>query len=648
MADSIEKLKNDKKLQVMASEVQAICGEKSLEEILVDLYKTQSVELTINRIFDGNFLEGTRLDPLKVSKISFPIHLLNEDYVTSTKNQPIKTNFNNELLSTNSAKTNSSTFITSEFDDKPSFKRLPSDLESNFIFSCSIDDNIKPIKNSTCSTGFSKNLSHIQDRKEKSSINLTTKKNTNRNSIIDLTAEDEDSDATLRSEDSHEQNLQKPAYEFQPKIISNEHQSNVLKLNQGENKNLIETTIDNLNYDDSVTHQKRKRKDVVGQANVNPKMTEEDKLAAKKIKEAEKLEKKTQKEQQKLERKRQKEEREAEKKRLKQIQEVNKIKGNKLEICREIIVDVSNDLSSKSLVDYLRDNPKYNYMTINTFQHDIPNIIKWRRKVTAEWDDELCAFMPIPEKIQDESFLLIYFDVSEFIKLIKDDNLSENINRLRETFINKKLVILIEGYENYCRKRKTQINRNFTDAVRLGIEDHDVEDMETTRVPTKKKKKNYEQEPDLEEVEEKFLWLQIIAKCLIIHTKDFEDTAETIGILSTDIATIPYKNRNCDLNFWVEGQVRVGTGSSDTWLRMLQEIQLVTEPVARGIINIYPTVKSLYDAYKKCLTREEAESLLSFVEIPNTGFAQRRCINKPLSKKIYEIFMGTDPDYIIS
>jgi hypothetical protein len=54
MADSIEKLKNDKKLQAMASEVQAICGEKSLEEILVDLYKTQSVELTINRIFDGN------------------------------------------------------------------------------------------------------------------------------------------------------------------------------------------------------------------------------------------------------------------------------------------------------------------------------------------------------------------------------------------------------------------------------------------------------------------------------------------------------------------------------------------------------------------------------------------------------------------
>ena len=69
------------------------------------------------------------------------------------------------------------------------------------------------------------------------------------------------------------------------------------------------------------------------------------------------------------------------------------------------------------------------------------------------------------------------------------------------------------------------------------------------------------------------------------------------------------------MNFWFEGQVRVGTNSSDTWLRMLQEIQFVTEPVARGITNVYPTVKSLYNAYKRCLTREEAENLLTFVEV---------------------------------
>src|ERR1700753_3913006 len=117
-----------------------------------------------------------------------------------------------------------------------------------------------------------------------------------------------------------------------------------------------------------------------------------------------------------MERKRQKEEREAEKQKLKQIQEVNKIRSDKFELCRELILDISNDLSEKHIVDYLRDSPKYNLLTINNVLHDFPNIIKWRRKVTAAWDDELGAYMPIPERIQDETLLLIYFNVSEFIK----------------------------------------------------------------------------------------------------------------------------------------------------------------------------------------------------------------------------------------
>ncbi|CAI2168802.1 756_t:CDS:2 [Funneliformis geosporum] len=429
MADNFEKLKNDKVLQVMASEVQAICSEKSFEEILVDLHKTRNVEVTINRIFDGKFLEGTRFDTLKRSTFSFPIHLLDEKDAASCKHKV-----------------------------------------------------------------------HVSNQ-------------------------------------------------------------------------------ENLIIIDDIVHQRCSNKD-----NINQKLNEE----INRVKEAEKLERKTQKEQQRLERKKQKEEREVEKQRLKQIQEVNKIKYDKFELCRELILDVSNNLSEKNLVDYFRDNPKYSLLTINIFQHDFPNIIKWRRKFTVEWDDELYAFMPIPEKIQEESFLLIYFEISEFTKLIKEDILSNNINKIQETFISKRLIILIEGYESYCRRRKTQVNRNFTNAVRS----------------------------------EELLWLQVIAKCLIVHTKNIQDTAEMIGILSADIATIPYKNRNCDLNFWAEGQVRSGTDSSNTWLRMLQEIQFVTEPVARGIINAYPTVKSLYNAYQRCLTREEAENLLTSVENRHHNYSQ--------------------------
>ncbi|CAG8710453.1 3211_t:CDS:2, partial [Dentiscutata heterogama] len=126
--------------------------------------------------------------------------------------------------------------------------------------------------------------------------------------------------------------------------------------------------------------------------------------AAKQMKEAEKLEKQRRREEQKLERQRKKEERKAEKQKEKQFQQVNKLKYDKLEMTREMIVDIENSLMEGLLGSLIRDNLEPKKMTINTFQYNVPGIIKFRRKVTAEWNDELGAFVPIPEKIQEEAY----------------------------------------------------------------------------------------------------------------------------------------------------------------------------------------------------------------------------------------------------
>jgi crossover junction endonuclease EME1 len=65
----------------------------------------------------------------------------------------------------------------------------------------------------------------------------------------------------------------------------------------------------------------------------------------------------------------------------------------------------------------------------------------------------------------------------------------------------------------------------------------------------------------------------------------------------------------------IEGQVRTGVDAGDTWLRMLQEIQFVTPSIAKGIIDNYPTIKSLYDAYKRCKDKDEGEKLLTNIEV---------------------------------
>ncbi|CAG8659956.1 19324_t:CDS:2 [Dentiscutata erythropus] len=361
------------------------------------------------------------------------------------------------------------------------------------------------------------------------------------------------------------------------------------------------------------------------------------------MKEAEKLEKQRRREEQKLERQRKKEEREAEKQKEKQFQQVNKLKHDKLEMTREMIVDIENSLMEGVLGSLIRDSLEPKKMTINTFQYNVTGIIKFRRRVTAEWNDELGAFVPIPEIIQEEVYIFHYLDIETFVQFIENDSLHTHIRNLQKIFHNKKLVLLIKGFDGYYRKKKTQQNRTFTNAVRIGIDPGTENDIQFKKKPTMNKG------TDLETIEEEFIWLQLIAKVMIVHAKDTEETAEIIGTLSTDIATIPYKNRNGELNFWVENQIRAGVDHSDTWCRMLQEIQHVTEPVAKGILNKHSTIKSLYDAYNGCSTQEEAENLLTEVEIPNNGLGQRnRYVNRALSKRIYEIFMGNNADVIIS
>ncbi|KAI9101641.1 hypothetical protein DFS34DRAFT_675146 [Phlyctochytrium arcticum] len=68
-------------LDSWADQVSAIFPQAQRSKVLVDLRKTHSVEVTINRLFDGNFLEGTHLDP------SYDLIIIN-DFATPTRANP--------------------------------------------------------------------------------------------------------------------------------------------------------------------------------------------------------------------------------------------------------------------------------------------------------------------------------------------------------------------------------------------------------------------------------------------------------------------------------------------------------------------------------------------------------------------------------
>lgn len=365
----------------------------------------------------------------------------------------------------------------------------------------------------------------------------------------------------------------------------------------------------------------------------------------------------------------------AEKEALKQhdrdLRTANKLKFNKVECTQEMIVDLERTLSASPLGALIRTALEPRQVETAEFDHPVANIVKWRRKVQADWDPVTQSFVPIAsERVDDEQHVLVVMNAREFGRLVRaeKDALARHVAAVRRQFVGRKVIYLIEGLEMYYKQKKLRQKRVFEQAVRDGFE---VEVVEKANEGTKGKgraKKKAEDDflvtgPDKEEIEQRMIWMQLVERCLIVHTNDVEETAEWIGILTTDIATIPYKcvasfdlapgfaieycfsrilvyylcpylfiylffrynvtehvliinrNRNADLSFCVDGQVRSGVDNADTWSRMLQEIQLVTPVVARAIMNEYPTVRSLYDAYMQCRTAPEAEMLLADIEV---------------------------------
>lgn len=61
--------------------------------------------------------------------------------------------------------------------------------------------------------------------------------------------------------------------------------------------------------------------------------------------------------------------------------------------------------------------------------------------------------------------------------------------------------------------------------------------------------------------------------------------------------------------------IKSGMGYKETWELSLQQIHMITPRVARSIAAVYPTIRSLYDGYRRCATVRDAQSMLEGISV---------------------------------
>jgi crossover junction endonuclease EME1 len=95
------------------------------------------------------------------------------------------------------------------------------------------------------------------------------------------------------------------------------------------------------------------------------------------------------------------------------------------------------------------------------------------------------------------------------------------------------------------------------------------------------------------------------------------------------------------------GQVKTGDGASDTWVKMLQEVNRITAPIAYGIAAEYPSASALVEAFdEKGADTSEAKDLLTHLKksANKDGAFTDREIGKRISRRVWGIFMGMDEE----
>ncbi|GAB1196851.1 hypothetical protein APSETT444_006129 [Aspergillus pseudonomiae] len=384
------------------------------------------------------------------------------------------------------------------------------------------------------------------------------------------------------------------------------------------------------------------------------KPTSTDKEAKAREREANKAQREREKQLEKERKQKAKEEKAREKQLAADLAEVNKLKVDKKESTPEMIIDLAREFEGTSVGNQAVEFMKRLKVEQTFFDSEIPNVVKWRRKVTARYNDNLGYWEPCPFHIRGEEHVLVLLTAPEFVDMVvatspNTNDLDHHVHRLKSAYPTSTPIYLIEGLTAWMRKSQNSRNRAYQAEVRRQYSQSQPQDQPTTTTNPRRKKTTAnkpETTPSVNDdtIEDALLSLQVTHSCLIHHTTAAPESAEWIKNFTEHISTVPYRRERMEGNdsaFCMDGgQVKPGENKSDTFVKMLQEVTRVTASMAYGITTQYPSAVDLVRGM-----RRHGPAMLEDVKksADRNGTLTDSRIGPAASKRLYKVFMGLDP-----
>ncbi|KAI9669477.1 MAG: hypothetical protein M1829_005066 [Trizodia sp. TS-e1964] len=356
-------------------------------------------------------------------------------------------------------------------------------------------------------------------------------------------------------------------------------------------------------------------------------------------KEQKRLQKLAEKEAEKRKKEEQKEEKSRERQRLADLADVNRARIDKRVSSRELIAHIPQNIFETPLGVQIRSFLESLGVETLRWKSPLPNLIKWRRKVTSIYNESLGHWEPILEVVRSENHIICLLSANEFVEMATSDgdeeSLDTHVRMVKSVFESCTLIYLIEGLTAWTRKNKNVRNRAFQASVLQ---------KDSAPLPANQSKSKEAHYVNEDLIEDALLQLQMVHKCMIHHTATMIETAEWVSNFTQHISTIPYRTHKSFVETSIcldDDQVTAGKDTEDTYHKMLQGIDRVTLPVARSIAAEYPSVASLFEAMEKG-GPGSIENLKRWTNA--NGTQTGNCVGPSVSRRLHNIFTSSDPN----
>jgi crossover junction endonuclease EME1 len=206
---------------------------------------------------------------------------------------------------------------------------------------------------------------------------------------------------------------------------------------------------------------------------------------------------------------------------------------------QEMIVDLPSSLQGQAVNTQIWKLLRLHHVVAVEYESPVPNVIRWRRKVAKQFNEELGHWEARPQRIDTEKHVMCILSAKEFkdLAIPADDDresLAKHVAKLTNAYKGCTPMYLIEGLDALIKKSRNARNSAHEAAARnvIGAADG--------VTPTSGCKKD--EIFDEERVADGLLRLQVIHHCMIHETSTSVETAEWVATYFTQhLSTMPYR-----------------------------------------------------------------------------------------------------------